>query len=320
MEDIYTSTGVKYARHNHIWQALREGQASPHTLQLNLSSKCNLDCTYCSIQNERKRRFPDWDVSILKSVLTSFIKRGVKAIEISGSGEPLMYPHFEDIVRYILSHDVEVSLITNGLLLHKVSLNILSRLSWIRISVQTDTFHKIEVPFLEKTTLGLSYVVSEPFENTRPFLEKLLYQYYVKNHFIRYIRIVPDCLMQDVKFEAVSMSYRGSLFEAFSPIMFFQKMKRPKQAKYCYMDAVKPWLHIDGYLYPCNGVSLNTKANRSFDQKYRVVNAIRGIDKYYDSRGDKSLDIANICDRCVFTENNKIIRSLVNPIQHENFI
>ena len=94
--------------------------------------------------------------------------------------------------------------------------------------------------------------------------------------------------------------------------------KRQKQAEYCYMDTVKPWLHVDGYVYPCNSISLNTDANRDFAPQYRLCHWT-AIPEYYANRGNQSLDVSK-CDRCTFTENNKIIKELILPIEHGEFV
>ena len=116
-------------------------------------------------------------------------------------------------------------------------------------------------------------------------------------------------------------AYWKPLVEALGPPLFFQH-KWQKQASECYVDAVKPWLHSDGYLYPCNSVSLNTAAHRDFDPKWRLCHW-REAKAYYARRGSRSLtafDVAELCDRCTFTRNNARIAELLIPLEHEAFV
>ena len=94
--------------------------------------------------------------------------------------------------------------------------------------------------------------------------------------------------------------------------------KRLLQAKCCYMDSIKPWANSDGYIYPCNSISLLSDAQRYFHPKYRLCHWTE-IQDYFRCRGNKSLNVAT-CDRCAFTKNNGILEDLLTPVEHEDFL
>ena len=100
------------------------------------------------------------------------------------------------------------------------------------------------------------------------------------------------------------------------PFMF--QPKRLLQAKCCYMDSIKPWANSDGYIYPCNSISLLSDAQRYFHPKYRLCHWTE-IQDYFRCRGNKSLNVAT-CDRCAFTKNNGILEDLLTPVEHEDFL
>lgn len=150
----------------------------------------------------------------------------------------------------------------------------------------------------------------------------------------RYVRCVPECFTPESEMGAKVHAFWGATIEELGAPLFFQP-KFQTMAKVCWMDAVKPWLHSDGYLYPCNSVSLNTRAHRDFDPKWRLCHWTE-IENYYSRRGSESLKfVARLCDRCTFTRNNEVIQRLLlatdaeilgavktntDPIEHVEFV
>jgi len=105
-------------------------------------------------------------------------ERGLKAIEVTGGGEPTLHPDFVEIMAFIKER-FEFSLVTNGSLLHRDDIqNIVSGAKWIRISIDAGsaaTYEKIHRGYLNfsellnnlkrlkknnpETILGYSFVV-----------------------------------------------------------------------------------------------------------------------------------------------------------------
>lgn len=94
----------------------------PIMVSLELTSKCNLACTYC-YQNSSIRR-NDFLSSPL-SLLEQLKQLGVEHVELTG-GEPLLHPEFEKIAEYAVRNFKTCGLITNGMLLNDRVMDILS--------------------------------------------------------------------------------------------------------------------------------------------------------------------------------------------------
>ena len=321
--DIYTSTGKKYARHPEMFNALRNGIGRPESLQVSLTNRCNLSCVFCSVAERELKQ--QWDYYDLCKAIQAFIKVGIKTIEFSGGGEPTLHPDFNTIVHYSKGLGLKLGLITNGLRLQYIPNHVLSCFDWIRISmVALDYQETMDLPerFLNHVTIGMSYVVGQKeYQGKRTYwksdLEQLIkIKKYAEKYNVKFIRIVPECFSDEYEMSLIHEYYQTLCDNLGQPFMF--QPKRQRQAIQCWMDAVKPWLHSDGCVYPCNSISLNTDANRDFAPQYRRC-YWTAIEEYYMNRGSQSLKVDN-CDRCTFAENNKIIHELLQPIVHEEFL
>lgn len=319
MQDIYTSTGLKYIRHTEMINGLRSGFARPQSLQISLTNKCNLNCSFCSVDG--RDRHLEWDVETLKDAIFSFIKCGIGTVELTGAGEPTLYPYLDDIVTYCKKFDLKLGLITNGIRLKDVPRETREKFTWIRVSLTTlDYIDKLELPDLTIPVLGFSYIVGQKdmlFGSVMNTLDKI--STYVKKYNPAYVRVVPECFSDKEHMSKIHKTWGDIIKHDFGAPFFFQ-YKTQDQAKHCWLDAVKPWLHTDGYVYPCNSISLNTRANKDFTPEYRLCHWT-DIEKYYQTRGSLSLPwVTERCDRCTFMNNNEILSKLLEPLTHEEFV
>ena len=133
-EHKFTSTGIKFWRHS--TQMLNYQSMNPKTVistHISPEGACNLSCPYCSVTYRKTHmRIPFekiqhyiWD---LKTV-------GLKAVILTGGGEPTSYKQFNDLVRFIKSENLSVALITNGTLTRRIDDDVLKMFSWVRVSV-----------------------------------------------------------------------------------------------------------------------------------------------------------------------------------------
>ena len=62
----------------------------PITLDVAPSNNCNLNCEFCSVKNRDKNVSLRLDQAIHCTEM--YLKRGLKAVELTGGGEPLTWP------------------------------------------------------------------------------------------------------------------------------------------------------------------------------------------------------------------------------------
>lgn len=326
--EVFTSTGKKYLRQLEMIDGIRTGIPRPVSLQVSPTNKCQLRCVFCSV-DERDLSL-EWKLEDLIAMINKFTALGIKTVEFSGGGDPTAYRYLPEIVRHCKQLGLKLGMITNGVALDRVPRETLEAFSWIRISMVTLDYHesvKIPQPWPENTTFGMSYVVGQiDYAGTTRKFTKSDYEGlkkvadYARRYNAAYVRVVPECLTGS-EWEMARIHKKWiPIVEEIGPPLFFQTHKWQKQAEHCWMDMIKPWAHSDGYIYPCNSVSLNTEARRDFDPKWRLCHWTE-IENYYAARGSESLPFAKeICDQCSFTENNKIIADLLEPMPHEDFV
>lgn len=320
-ENTYTSTGSKYARNFEMIKSLRNGIGHPNSLQISLTNKCNLNCVFCSVSKRDKSI--EWNYGELVNALSKFENIGVKTVELTGSGEPTLYEKFIPLVWVIKRLGLKIGMITNGIKLKDIPEPVLNQFDWIRVSLTSlDYVEDIEIPSF-KGTLGFSYIVGQKvdckdnrkyYQSDSDSIKKI--KKYVDKYNPAYVRVVPECFSNLNEMKSLYAYWDYEIKKIGYP--FFFQHKKQRQASYCYMDAVKPWLGTDGYVYPCNSISLNSNADRDFISQYRLCHWTE-VDKYYKHRGNKTLDV-KFCDRCTFTTNNREILDLLTPVEHEDFV
>jgi len=321
--DTYTSTGAKYVHHPQMIESLRNGIGRPQSLQVAITNRCNMKCVFCSVAERELKQ--EWNYTELRKAIELFISVGIKTIEFSGGGEPTLYPQFNELVKECHERKLKLGLITNGLKLEDLPIATLTRFDWIRISmVALDYQEKIDLPdnFPDNVTIGMSYVVGQKeYQGKRThwesdYLQLMKIAEYAGRYNAEFVRIVPECFSDEHEMTLLHEYHQNVCNAAGTPFMF--QPKRLSQAKCCYMDSVKPWADVDGYIYPCNSISLLSDAHRYFHPKYRLCHWTE-IEDYYKNRGNKSLNITT-CDRCAFTKNNEIVEQLLQLLEHGDFV
>jgi MoaA/NifB/PqqE/SkfB family radical SAM enzyme len=134
-------SSLKIFAHPEKIAALKKGErTAPIYIRIKPTNVCNHHCYYCSYADEElalrdnvnPRDQIDWGK--LQETIADIAEIGVKAVTFSGGGEPLVYPNIVAAMNAILSHRIDLSIITNGQLLTGERAEILAQAKWVRIS------------------------------------------------------------------------------------------------------------------------------------------------------------------------------------------
>jgi|GEM_PF-1307630 len=166
---IQTATGLyrydKAAFHVEKLRAMQEGrQPYPVHVQIILSDLCNQDCSFCAYRVEgysSNQLFNDPNAPVPRNpnrmlptgkvmgLLDDCQAMGVRAIQLTGGGEPTVHPEFDQIVKGILDRGINFALVTNGTLLDRTSpwlmeqrdvrVSLLAKAAWVRVSLDAAT-------------------------------------------------------------------------------------------------------------------------------------------------------------------------------------
>lgn len=306
----FTSTGSKLLHHPNAVRKLNNSlRATPISLQIAPTSKCNLNCVFCSNVNREKHE--DLDLVLLMKVVRQLLEYGTKTVEITGGGDPTLYPEINKLITFCSTIGLQVGFITNGVALENIELSQRRQFHWVRISMNClDYVDDIEIPHMSGT-LGFSYVMNSMTDlNVLSRIKE-----YTKKYKPAYVRIVPDCQATD-EVQEENNRVLGETASLWGPPYFYQPKTFNKPNK-CFWGYFKPFILHDGYVYPCSSVVLNENAERSFHKKYRWVRMEELAAMY---RHDIRSFPTNNCDHCVFSDQNAMVEDIVNPGKMVNFI
>lgn len=333
-ETSFTSTGEKLLFHPGAISDLQNRKNHPIVMHIMPTEVCNLRCVFCSVaqRGEDGLLCPNLTLEQINHVVTEFKKRGLKAVIISGGGEPLTYPLINELINYLCDEGLQVGLITNGILLSRnLKQEVLERLTWIRISINSmDYVDKIEIPKLnsEVTTLGFSYIWNSLTNDVTLNRIKSLIEEIKQTNKVEYVRLLPDCNLSTELLEEEHVKMHKKAEELGKP--FFHQYKIHEQPAECHLGRVHPVLYTDGYIYPCDSLVLNSPMDdKKFHKEYALCKWDE-VAKFYDCPINGSLIDTNRCPHCVFARQNKMITEILNTkgpmplaeghINHINFI
>lgn len=112
------------------------GIPAPRTVELFVTTACNHACTGCHTRALRGPVPAHLDIARARGLIAEWAALGVRGLEISGIGEPLLYPHIEELLDCAAANGLAAGLLTNGSLLHTVDNERLLRAArFIRIAL-----------------------------------------------------------------------------------------------------------------------------------------------------------------------------------------
>jgi len=116
--------------------------SAPIHVRLKPTNRCNHNCSYCCFRNSNLLLSEKMDVrdeippEKMREVTRDLVEMNVRAVTLSGGGEPLCYPHVVETVRALLDGGVKVAALTNGGLLRGEIAGVLARrATWVRVSM-----------------------------------------------------------------------------------------------------------------------------------------------------------------------------------------
>ncbi len=310
-ETEFTSTGFKLIHHPEVIEEIKKtGKIRPISLQIAPTSRCNLNCVFCSNANRTKHE--ELSVQHLLEFLERMRELGAKTVEWTGGGDPTMYEGINYVMNWAKYLGYEQGMISNGILVNQ-KINRKDFLKWLRISMNTlDYRGEVDLELQEFSgTLGFSYVWNE---KTTEDVLKLL-DAHVKKYNPAYVRIVPDCQATMEEQEENNRKLSDLVSRMGDP--YFYQSKHFNSGDNCWWAYFKPFVLHDGYIYPCSSVVLNTRSDYTFHKRYRWCKMEELAEKY-----DKQAIPLKVkyCDHCVFKKQNDLVEEIVNPSEMRNFV
>lgn len=376
-ERSFTATGDKLDYHWPIFSKLSStGFGSIIRASIAPYQKCSSSCSFCSTANRNPRDtvpfddakqfldklfyhqadyntkyFPEFN-NLYKQHAGSDIR--LRSLILTGGGQPNLWPHFQQFVEYAHSLGIELGLITNGFpknipdQLYKV-------FSWIRISITPadasphyleGSFENQYLPsvfyessFLDRTTVGLSYVMGPWTQPDHIFRLNA----YVNDHSFHYCRLLTDCnLPRDLQLkehhrlsEIISglqsptsahekqsklfhqLKYHASTSELHET---FKDGQCLLQSYGLFWDSTGHSNNKESYCYPCDSVTVlaSNDTGSVIDSARKFEPSIYGtvrwdnVSDLYTKPLRAFFDPREVCSGCLFFRNNRKVSSLLN--------
>ncbi len=336
IEHRYTSTGIKFWRHQEAMESYRAGTGcTVISTHISPEGACNLKCPYCSVTyRDTHQRIA---LPVIQKYVTDLMTRGLKAVILTGGGEPTIYKDFNELVVWLHRLGIKVALITNGTQSGRVSPRAWKCFTWIRVSLNVfeGWQDKIRIPtelLSDKCTVGCSMVYT-PEHRLDTLLKASQVADAVK---AKYVRVLPNCLLPQDKLMAQHEALDRD-FQAIGDMRFFQQHKShaAPACGTCHQSYFRPYLSEaistesgePGTVYPCDSVVLNGAAMH-FPQLYQLCPASRVLD-YIDGKIAAKFDPRVNCTGCVFTKNVEMLEAwkmsgeghfTPEALPHEDFV
>jgi organic radical activating enzyme len=309
-ENRYSPGTHKLIRHlSHLQNIVNKIPVSPIHVSVWPNSKCNLNCSYCCGRNiEEKNRINELSIEEYKQAIDILKKYGTLAIEFSGViGEPLLWKWLDEGVDYAYKNGLNLSLITNGILLKKISKETLSKFSWIRISLQSISHAKS----IDWENIPTKYNASVIIHDTNSFNDiKNLYEFAKNNNIVIRVASVRPCSIDwenKVRKEVEKYGY---------PLFFAYKERNP--SKGCYMPYIRGAIDWNGNFLPCPSVELNEE-NLGYIPREFVLCHISNLEKWINENPPH--DLGYKCGFCnCGKEENDFIHELLENVEDVDFV
>lgn len=246
--------------------------------------------------------------------MARFARLGCKAVTITGGGEPLCYPRLEEMIAEFQTHGIEIGLVTNGLLLDRLSTRSIAQLTWCRISNGDDrTFTETYRRTLDRATAipidwAFSYVVSET-----PNLDEIgrIVAYATEKKFT-HVRLVGDLMAP----ETVPMDMVREHLQGCDDLVIYQPRKKYVPSLSCLVGYVKPIITPDFRMYLCCGAQYALKEQtRDWPEALCMGSALR-LDDVYGSPKPFSVP----CLRCYYSDYNRVLAGILENPSHVHFL
>lgn len=345
---------LKIFRHRAYLDLMAHGQHLPpiHT-QIIPTNRCNQNCRACAYRlpgytsAELFNPRDEIPSERLLELASDCYAMGVKAIEVTGGGEPTLHPAFDALCGLILfDYGIDLGVVSNGTNWRQERVNLVANAHWVRISIDAGTpetyasyrhssptmFHevrgtvrKLAAAKRKHTILGVGFVVTA--DNWR---EILLATQNAKEDGADNIRISAAFQPQgtgyfatfgdqaeDLCLEAKGLEdKRFKVFNNFSDRLSDLAIGHPKDPD-CGFQRVSTYIGADLNVYRCCVLAYSTRGilGSLRDQRYSAMWFSEETMKKF-----REFD-ARQCPRCMFTGKNDAIRyaTCLDPM-HVNFI
>lgn len=112
----------------------------PVSVELDLSLKCNHNCSWCSFDNWRQNNWIDFPAARVLTLLDELKEVGVLSVTLTGGGEPLVHKQAPDVMRKLTALGIQWGVVTNGFMAKGERAELMAKhATFVRVSLDAGT-------------------------------------------------------------------------------------------------------------------------------------------------------------------------------------
>ena len=352
----------KALHHRDEIDLLRSGEVlfPPKDIQVDLEGWCPHSCEFCTYRNvgwqelgmkfeEPEKLVPEESGlprELALKIPREMAETGIPSIELTGGGEPMVYPHLLEFLDELNRYEIEVCIVTNGASLREPIQNRLKRVKWIRFSVDAITpeiytkVHRVpkSVFFvvlkhikemvarnIEDCKIGVSFVITEnnfqEVGEAAPFFKALG----VNNLRFTFVYeptgaawLSPEQKKEVEQSMTKARQYEDENFKVFATMRRLEYYAQPNtDFRFCGYQFFTWAIGYDGLVYPC----CIMKYHKGYEMGDLRTQTLKEI--VYSEKRRTFIENFNVmkCKPCWLRDKNQFIEYLVaNSPQHINFL
>lgn len=214
---------------------------SPVSINLDLTTACTYLCDHCVDAIVTRNKPSSLKIDNIKKLISRWVNECLKSAIVIGGGEPLLHPDFEEVIAFLKSKKLELSIVSNGSLVARIEniAYLLDARDWIRLSLDAgtdETFQKIHNP---KERITLDQILWEVKKLTEKFSDfQLGFSYLIlsDDHFVNNKKLVNN--VREIPLAVKKAKESG--FSYFSIKPFILPLKpRPTEYQKRFIEEIK---------------------------------------------------------------------------------
>jgi len=252
----------------------------------------------------------------LRMGVEQFRRLGTKAIEVTGGGDPTLYPRINDYLDVL--HDLGYSIGINTNAVDSDRIERWRYCDWVRVSLNTlDVHDSLDLdPILGAKSVSACYIWHK--DSTLETFDKIAN--FCKDRQI-VCRIAPDCIrpLEEIDSSVVFLRKLMEERHSYNPYLFLSdfNITTNRHNLDCRIHMIKPAFYTDGYVYPCPSVELAEENNSQMPHSFALCRYDE-IQNFYTS-GRALEAIERTCSYCKYEKQQVVLEEVLTPTEFNDF-
>jgi MoaA/NifB/PqqE/SkfB family radical SAM enzyme len=310
-----TSNTVKLFKHLDNLQSMQNGMVVPIMIHMMPTHRCQMLCEYCCFKN-RKDKHLDMPFDHLRIGVEQFRKLGTKAIEITGGGDPTLYPWINDTMNLLHNLGYKIGVNTNA-----VDSQLIEHwgwCDWVRVSMNTlDVHDELNLKPIKDsgTYISACYIwhknsTFETFKRVADFCkrEKIV------------CRVAPDCITSLDEIDDSVDFLREVMIQFINYKYLFLSdfnIDTKRHNTNCYIHMIKPAFYTDGYVYPCPSSELAKENDSQMQPSFAVCRYDEIFDFYTSMKAIRPTE--KKCSYCKYEKQQVVLEEVLTETEFNEF-